>query len=89
MPSLDQSLNGIQLGLNGYTCTEKEFRMTDIDRQIKENPLSYEDAKRQFIEQTQKLGIKHAFTFDEAWQIGIELRKKAAHREKLKSLSHA
>lgn len=57
--------------------------MEDIDRQVEENPLSYEEAKKQFVEQTEKLGIKHAFKFDEAWKIGMELRKRESHRQKL------
>lgn len=57
--------------------------LADIDRQVENNPLSYDDAKKQFIEHTERLGIKHSFSFDEAWQIGMELRRKASHRKKL------
>ena len=57
--------------------------MEDIDRQVEESPMSYEEAKKQFVEQTEKLGIKHAFKFDEAWQIGMELRERQSHRNKL------
>lgn len=57
--------------------------MEDIDRQVEESPMSYEEAKKQFVEQTEKLGIKHAFKFDEAWQIGMELRERQSHRNRL------
>lgn len=57
--------------------------MEDIDNQIKNNPLSKEEAREQFIKQTEKLGLKHAFSFDEAWEIGQELRKRQEYREKV------
>ena len=38
--------------------------------------LTKEQAKKQFVEKTKELGIKHDFTFDEAWEIGEELRLK-------------
>ena len=35
-----------------------------INKQIKENPLSKEECKAQFIEKTEELGLKHSFDFD-------------------------
>ena len=58
----------------------------DIDKQVKENPLSKEDCRAQFIEQTEKLGLEHSFNFDEAWEIGQELRKRKDFREKITDL---
>tara|TARA_R110000822_G_C15280159_1_gene490104 strand:- start:554 stop:1153 length:600 start_codon:yes stop_codon:yes gene_type:complete len=52
----------------------------DIDTQIKEHPLTKEEAREQFIRHTEELGIKHTFSFDEAWEIGEELRKKKEYR---------
>ena len=37
--------------------------MKHIDDQAINNPLSKEDLRKQFIEQTEKLGLKHTFTF--------------------------
>ncbi len=47
--------------------------MTQIDEQIKNAPLSKEDAKRQFVKTTEKLGIQHAYSFDEIWEV-LEFR---------------
>ena len=49
--------------------------MKHIDDQAINNTLSKEDLRKQFIEQTEKLGLKHTFTFDEAWEIAQEIRK--------------
>lgn len=59
--------------------------MQDIDRQIEESPMSYEEAKKQFVEQTEKLGIKHTFNFDEAWQVAKEMRKRKKYRNDIVS----
>jgi hypothetical protein len=55
----------------------------DIDKQAIENPPTYEEAKQQFVEMTQALGLKHTFTFDEAYEIGKELRRRKEAREKI------
>ena len=54
--------------------------MEEINDQIKNNPITKEQAKKQFIEKTKELNLKHAFTFDEAWEIGQELRKKQENK---------
>lgn len=59
------------------------LEMEDIDLQIKESPLSKEESRLQFIEMTEQLGIQHSFSFDEAWEVGEELRRRKAHREKV------
>ena len=45
-----------------------------IKKQVEEEPLTKEECKAQFIEKTEELGIKHSFDFEEAWEIGQELR---------------
>ena len=61
--------------------------MEEINDQIKNNPITKEQAKKQFIEKTKELDLKHAFTFDEAWEIGQELRKKQEFRNKMNLIS--
>ena len=53
---------------------------SDINIQIKERPLTKEEAREQFVRHTEELNIKHTFSFDEAWEIGEELRKKKEYR---------
>ena len=60
--------------------------MTQIDEQIKNAPLSKEDAKRQFVETTEKLGIQHTFSFDDAWDYAVRQRKQKEFREKIAEL---
>ena len=60
--------------------------MKHIDDQAINNPLSKEDLRKQFIEQTEKLGLKHTFTFDEAWEVAQEIRKKQEYRQKITKL---
>ena len=60
-----------------------ELTMTQIDEQIKNAPLSKEDAKRQFVKTTEKLGIQHTFSFDDAWDYAIHQRKQKEFREKI------
>jgi len=58
----------------------------DIDNQAINDPLSKEELRKQFIEKTEELGLKHAFTFDEAWEVAQELRRKQEFREKITDL---
>lgn len=55
--------------------------MEDIQQQVIEDPLAYEEAREQFVAKTNELGLKHAFTFDEAWEAGQLVRKKIQFRE--------
>jgi len=57
--------------------------MEDIDRQIEKSPLSYEESKEQFVKMTELLGLKHTFTFDEAWAASNEIRKRNENRAKI------
>ena len=47
-----------------------------IKKQVDESPLTREESKAQFEEITDILGLKHSFDFDEAWEIGQEIRKR-------------
>ena len=55
----------------------------EIDKQVQESPLTKEESREQFVELTKNLGIKHSFSFEEAWEAGGEIRKRRLHREKL------
>jgi len=57
-----------------------------IDKQIEKEPLTKEESRKQFIEQTEKLGLKHSFNFDEAWEIGEQLKKRKDFRERITDL---
>jgi hypothetical protein len=48
--------------------------MKDIDHQIKTAPLTKEQARQQFLEKTEELGLNHVFSFDEAWDF-IEYKR--------------
>jgi len=66
----------------------KKNKMTekDIAAQVNDNPLTKEQAKDQFIKHTKELGLKHTFDFDEAWEIGQELRRRKDFRDKITDL---
>ena len=58
----------------------------DINNQAINNPLSKEELKKQFVEKTKELGLKHTFTFDEAWEATQEIRKKQEYRKRIVNL---
>ena len=60
-----------------------------IKKQIEEQPLTREESKAQFEEITEELGLKHSFNFDEAWEIGEEIRKRKEFRSKINELENA
>lgn len=41
--------------------------MQNIEEQIQNAPLTKDEARQQFIEKTEELGLGHVFSFDEAW----------------------
>ena len=47
-----------------------------IEKQVKEQPLTKAQSKAQFEEVTEELGLLHSFDFDEAWDIGLEIRRR-------------
>ena len=59
-----------------------------INAQVEEEPLSKEECKAQFVEKTEELGLKHSFDFDEAWEIGQEIRKRKEFRENIVTLEN-
>jgi len=65
------------------------MKIEDIDKQVKENPLSKEKSKQQFLTMTEELGIEHSFSFDEAWEIGEELRRRKKFRESITDFEQA
>lgn len=55
----------------------------EINEQILNSPLSKEEARKQWLEYTNKMDLKHAFTFDEMWDTARELRKKVEFRDRI------
>ena len=62
------------------------MNIEDINNQATNNPLSRSELEKQFLEKTKELGIKHTFTFDEAWEIAQEIRKRQDYRAKVTEL---
>lgn len=62
------------------------MELKDIDEQAISNPLSKDELKKQFVEKTKELGLKHTFTFEEAWEVAQEIRQKQEFREKITDL---
>tara|TARA_R100001510_G_C7643932_1_gene201427 strand:+ start:1323 stop:1925 length:603 start_codon:yes stop_codon:yes gene_type:complete len=60
-----------------------------INEQVEKQPLTKEESRAQFVEITEALGLKHSFNFDEAWEIGLEIRKRKEFREKITELEQA
>lgn len=63
---------------------EKELQ--EIKEQILTAPLTKEESKKQFVELTKQWGIKHTFDFDEAWEIGQEIRRRKDFRNKIEEV---
>jgi len=63
---------------------DKELQ--EIKEQVLTAPLTKEESKKQFIELTKQWGIKHTFDFDEAWEIGQEIRRRKDFRQKVKEV---
>ena len=57
-----------------------------INKQVREEPLTKEESKAQFYEMTEKFGLNHSFDFEEAWEIGLEIRRRKEFREKMVEL---
>jgi len=58
----------------------------DINNQANNKPLSKEELKKQFVEKTKELDLKHTFTFDEAWEVAQEIKKRQDYRHKITDL---
>ena len=63
--------------------------MDTIDEQIKDAPLSKEEARKQFIEKTALLDLQHTFTFDEAWEFVEHKRKQTEFQKKILRFENA
>ena len=63
--------------------------MQEIDNQIKTAPLTKEEARQQFLEKTEELGINHAFSFDEAWEFVEYKRSQVLFDEAVKKFTQA
>jgi hypothetical protein len=61
----------------------------NIDKQVEKQPLTKEESKAQFEEITEDLGLLHSFNFDEAWDIGLEIRRRKEFRENISELEKA
>tara|TARA_R110000744_G_scaffold216113_1_gene334894 strand:+ start:270 stop:872 length:603 start_codon:yes stop_codon:yes gene_type:complete len=61
----------------------------EINKQVENNPLTKEESRTQFVQVTEMLGLKHSFNFDEAWEIGLEVRQRKEFREKITELEQA
>ena len=61
----------------------------EINKQVENNPLTKEESRAQFVQVTEMLGLKHSFNFDEAWEIGLEIRQRKEFREKITELEEA
>jgi len=60
----------------------------NIDEQVEKAPLTKEESRAQFYEMTERLGLKHSFNFDEAWEIGLEIRRRKEFRENMTELEN-
>ena len=61
----------------------------EIKKQVENNPLTKEESRAQFVQVTEMLGLKHSFDFDEAWEIGLEIRQRKDFRKKIGELQQA
>ena len=59
------------------------MKLEEINSQAENNPLNKEELKKQFVEKTKELGLKHTFNFDEAYEIGQELVRRQTFRNKI------
>ena len=60
-----------------------------IKKQVRENPLTREQSRAQFVKITNELGLKHSFDFDEVWDVGLEIRRRNEFRENISDLEKA
>ncbi len=59
---------------------------SDIDKQVEDKPLTKEESKEQFERLTEELSLKHSFNFEEAWEIGQEIKNRREFRENISAL---
>ena len=59
-----------------------------INEQVESSALTKEQSKEQFVAVTEQLGLKHSFSFDEAWEIGEEIRRRNKFRNSIATLEN-
>jgi len=57
-----------------------------INEQVESSALTKEQSKEQFVAITELLGLSHSYNFDEAWEIGEEIRRRNEFRNKIVAL---
>ena len=57
--------------------------MQDIEHQIENAPLTKDEAREQFLKKTEELGLKHVFSFDEAWDFVVYKRSQDFFNQKV------
>jgi hypothetical protein len=72
------------IALANTTTTELTIR-----DQVRDNPLTRDQCRDQFVRVSGELGIKHSFDFDEAYDIGLEIRRRNEFRSKVSELQEA
>lgn len=60
--------------------------MEEIENQIKEYPISKDEARDQFESMTKELNIKHRFDFDTAWEMMENIERKKQFQLKMSEL---
>lgn len=60
--------------------------MNEIEEQVLNSPLTKEEAREQFELKTKEFGLKHAYTFDEAWDMMEDFKAKKAFRANITNL---
>jgi len=83
LDDIERELDNL-IALASTTTTE-----LTIKNQVKNNPLSRDQCRDQFVKVSGKLGIKHSFDFDEAYDIGLEIRRRNDFRSKASELQKA
>ncbi len=61
--------------------------MQDIEHQIENAPLTKDEAREQFVKTTERLGIKHVFSFDDAWDFVVHKRSQDFFNQKVAEFS--
>ena len=61
--------------------------MQDIEHQIESAPLTKDEAREQFVKTTERLGIKHVFSFDDAWDFVVHKRSQDFFNQKVAEFS--
>jgi len=80
LDDIEKELDNL-IALASTTTTE-----LTIKNQVRDNPLTKEQCRDQFVKVSGELGIKHSFDFDEAYDIGLEIRRRNEFRSKINKL---